>query len=391
MSDQNNGSTLSGEFRINSDEVGSEMVALDRLAVVPEPTKERLTERQLIDYRDHREDLLEWLLVFGKNPQKGEGYAFETIRNGSYRIDQFYRWVWDEYDGYTTDITHEHADAYMRELARRDESDYSRNNTQSSIKRLFKWKAHERGGELWDPTVTFTDPSGSQPRDFLTRDERTKVREAALEYGSIPGYNDLSPDERDRWKAYLAQRLGKNKNDVKPADWQKANSWKFPSMVWSSLDAGLRPIEVERAKTSWVDVDNALLRIPREESSKNEGNWRVSLAERTAKALDRWLTEREQYDLYDGRDELWLTRFGNPYNRSSLRDVLVRLFEIADIPTENRQVSWYAIRHSVGTYMAREEGLAAAQSQLRHKSEQTTMKYDQAPVEDRRDALDRMG
>jgi integrase len=54
-------------------------------------------------------------------------------------------------------------------------------------------------------------------------------------------------------------------------------------------------------------------------------------------------------------------------------------------------MSWYSIRHSVGTYMTREEDLAAAQAQLRHKSETTTMKYDQTPPEDRKDALDRMG
>ena len=53
-------------------------------------------------------------------------------------------------------------------------------------------------------------------------------------------------------------------------------------------------------------------------------------------------------------------------------------------------MSWYAIRHSVGTYMTREEDLAAAKAQLRHKSVQTTMKYDAAPVEDRQDALKRM-
>lgn len=41
--------------------------------------------------------------------------------------------------------------------------------------------------------------------------------------------------------------------------------------------------------------------------------------------------------------------------------------------------------------MTRGEGLAATQMQLRHKSEATTMKYDQAPVEDQRDALNRMG
>jgi integrase len=40
--------------------------------------------------------------------------------------------------------------------------------------------------------------------------------------------------------------------------------------------------------------------------------------------------------------------------------------------------------------MTREEDLAAAQAQLRHKSVQTTMKYDQTPVEDRRAALNRM-
>lgn len=41
--------------------------------------------------------------------------------------------------------------------------------------------------------------------------------------------------------------------------------------------------------------------------------------------------------------------------------------------------------------MTREEGLAATQAQLRYNSAQTTMRYDQAPVEDRQDALDRMG
>jgi integrase len=68
--------------------------------------------------------------------------------------------------------------------------------------------------------------------------------------------------------------------------------------------------------------------------------------------------------------------------------LLDNLREIAGI---ERDFSWYAIRHSTGTYMAREEGLAAAQSQLRHKREETTMKYDQAPVGDRRDVLNRMG
>jgi integrase len=365
---------------------------IEGIKIIPEPSRAVLSERQQIDYADHRETLIEWLLVFGKNPTKAEGYAKATSKNTVERLDAFYRWVWTEFDGYTTDISHRHADAYMKEIARRDEGNYSRNNTQSALKRLFKWQKHERGGELWEPEVVFSEPSGTgEPRDYLTRDERSQIREAALEYGSIPSYNNLTSDERNKWKAYLAQRFSKNKKDITPDDWDRANSWKFPSLVWASLDAGLRPIEVERARISWVDVQNALLRIPRGESSKNDGNWTVSLQDRTAKALDRWLTEREKYELYEGTDRLWLTRFGNPYQTKALRHVLTRLFEIAEIPAQNRKVSWYMIRHSVGTYMAREEGLAAARAQLRHKSVRTTARYDNAPPEDRRDALDRMG
>lgn len=107
--------------------------------------------------------------------------------------------------------------------------------------------------------------------------------------------------------------------------------------------------------------------------------------------LRNWLTERRFYWEHADTETLWLTRHANPYRSSSLKYVLERLCEDVGIDMENRNLSWYAIRHSVGTYMTREEGLAAAQSQLRHTSSRTTMKYDQAPVEDRRDALNQMG
>lgn len=38
--------------------------------------------------------------------------------------------------------------------------------------------------------------------------------------------------------------------------------------------------------------------------------------------------------------------------------------------------------------MTTERGLKAAQLQLRHKSAQTTMRYDQNPIEDHKEALD---
>jgi integrase len=306
-------------------------------------------------------------------------------------MDQFYRWIWKQESGYTARISHDYADGWMRYLAQEDYSSTHQTNCQKAVKMLFKWWAHERGGSKWDPEFTFTNNDGHNPKDYLTRDERTKIRDAALEYGSIPSYSNVTPRERDRWKQYLAQRFEKPKSAVTREDWKRANSWKIPSLVWASLDAGLRPVEVERATVSWVDTENCVLRIPQRDSAKSQEAWIVSLRERTAKFLNRWLTEREQYAQYDESEKLWLTRQGNPYNSNSLRYLLQRLCGIANIETNNRQMSWYTIRHSTGTYMTREEDLAAAQTQLRHKSPETTMKYDQTPVEDRRDALDRMG
>lgn len=364
--------------------------AITQLALTTEPSEEMLNQRQLQDYRDQREACFRWLLTFGKNPANADGYAFSTVKTRGYRMDLFYRWVWEQEGGYTAHLTPDHADAWMRHLAQVDKSNTHKSNCQKAARMLLKWRHHEHGSAEWSPEISFSEQS-SQPRDYLTRDERQAIREAALEYGSVPAYSNLSPSERERWRIHLAQRFEKPKEEVDPQDWERANGWKIPSLVWCSLDAGLRPIEVQRAVDSWVDVENAVLRIPKEESSKNTENWIVGLQDRTAEILRKWLHERQTYADYTDSEKLWLTREGNPYSVQSLRYLLHRLCDIADISVENRQMSWYSIRHSVGTYMTREEDLAAAQAQLRHQSEQTTMKYDQAPVEDRQDALDRMG
>jgi len=364
---------------------------LNGISVVPEPSEELLNERQQIDYRSERERCLEWLLAFGKGPQKANGYAHSTVKARSHRMDQFYRWVWNREDGYTTNITHEHADAHLTYLAKQESSNAHKSNCRKALLMLFKWRENKHGLDEWVPEFSFsTEDKTTSPRDYLTREERGKIREAALEYGSVPAYKGLSSEERDRWKTYLAQRFEKPKSEVHPDDWDRANGWKIPSLTAVSLDAGLRPIEVERAVTSWVDIENSVLRIPKEQSSKNTGHWIVGLQQRTTNLLDRWLEQRKTKPMYDDTDALWLTRRGNPYGSSALRQVIRRLCDVAEISYENRQMSWYAIRHSTGTYMTREEDLAAAQTQLRHKSPETTMKYDQTPVEDRQNALDRM-
>ena len=366
------------------------MDELNEVQIVTEPAAEYLNQRQHLDYENERKECLRWLLALGKDPKRGEGYALGTVKPRASRMDQFYRWVWEQEGGYTANVQHEHADGWMRSLAQAEYSSAHKTNCQKAVQMLFKWKHNEHGLPEWEASIHFSENSSTQPRDYLTRAEREKIRNAALEYGSVPSYSNLTPSARERWKRYLAQRFEKPVSEVTPDDWDRANGWKIPSLVWTSIDAGLRPVEVSRATTAWVDIDNSVLRIPKEESAKSRENWIVGLRERTASILARWLDQRRTYSEYERTDALWLTREGNTYESHSLRYVLHRSCEIAEIETENRQMSWYAIRHSVGTYMTREEDLAAAQTQLRHKSPKTTMKYDQTPVEDRRDALDRM-
>jgi len=361
--------------------------------VVPEPSQKILNKRQEASYRETRRKMLEWMLYLGKNPKQADGYAEETVRVRAYRLDKFYRFVWNELeDGYTEEITTEHANKWLRSLAKSDESQQYKADCLKSLKTLFKWMNHDRGRDVdFEPCINYSTPTSTQkPRDVLTREEARKLREVSLEYKSIPSYHSLTPEERDEWKAHLAQRFGKKKVEISKKSWEKANSFKWPSLIWCSLDAGLRPVEIERSKVSWVDAENGMLRIPKEDSAKNRENWQVPLQEKTAEFLERWLSERSTYTKYEGRDELWLSKGGNPYQSYSLNYHFKILCDEAGIELENRDLTWYSIRHFTGTEMSSEEGLSAAAAQLRHKSPRTTRKYDHAPVENRRDALNRM-
>lgn len=362
---------------------------IEGITLVPEESRRFCNQRQQIDYREHREPFIRWMLNLGKNPETAKGYAHATVRRRACDTDVFYRWVWKErYGGYTLGLDHDDADAYCRELALQDTSDAHRANVQKSLKCLFRWRDDT---DSWEPEITFSGNSSQRrPRDYLTREERKQIREASLEYGSVPSFYTLTPNERERWKNYIAMRLRKPADDVTTTDFKRVNGFKIPSLVCVGLDGGLRPAEIGRARTSWVDTDNALLRIPTEDAVKHRDNWDVPIHTRTARFLDQWMDGREMYERYNGSDRLWLTREGQPYSSRSLKYILRRLCDEAGIDYENRTMTWYAVRHSTGT-VAREEGLEAAAAQLRHSSLTTTRKYDQAPIDDRRDALDRMG
>ncbi len=66
----------------------------DGFVVVPENACEYLHDRQLLDHRTHREQLIKWMLNPGKDLEKAEGYAHKNARQRAYRLDRFYRWVW---------------------------------------------------------------------------------------------------------------------------------------------------------------------------------------------------------------------------------------------------------------------------------------------------------
>ncbi|MFC4246272.1 site-specific integrase [Natribaculum luteum] len=316
--------------------------------ILTNPTKKMLNAREQKLYRKHREKLIRWLANCGKDLDKFEGYSGRTVKMTADRLDMFYRWVWqNQTNGFTIDITHDHADAYVDYLRKyKDSSTSDKKKHVMCVKRLFKWRHDEHDGDLWKPDVTFTT-TNSNPQDYLDREERRKIRSASLKHGEVPELEDIEPGELDYWKQVLAQRLGKPKHEISSDDWGDANSWKIPSLVWVSLDAGLRPAEVEKASTSWFRPQKAVLQIPKNDAVKSRDNWEVALRHDTAEVLEAWLEEREQIEAYNDTDRIWLNREGNPYQSASLIGVINRVADTAGIETKNRSLSWYSIRYSI--------------------------------------------
>lgn len=362
---------------------------VDGIVLVTEDAREHLNPRQEITYQEHRREQAEWMLSLGKNPSKAEGYSHSTAKNRMQRLDMFYRFIWDTKGRYIQDLTTDHADQWMQWLARQDYKESTKNHYQKAAKSLFKWKREARGKDVdWEPVIEYSDPSTTYtPRDYLTEKDRRRLREAAMSYGSVPHYNSVTPEERGKWKSYLAQRLQKPKEEITKQDWNQANSFKYTSMIHTALDAGLRPIEINRSQVHWVDTENEVLRIPREEASKNRENWIVPVKTETASILKRWLEEREQKSKYTGRDALWLTKYGNRYDKDSFRTVFRNIATEAGLDLENRDLTPYSIRHSTATYIAEQEGLAVAAQQCRHKSKRTTEKYEHSSTARQSDAV----
>ena len=97
-----------------------------------------LNPREEIAYKEHRRELAEWMLNLGKDPSKAEGYSYSTAKNRMNKLDLFYRWVWNEEQRFIQDLGIEHAEAWMRDLAKRDLKESTKCHYQKSVQTLFK-------------------------------------------------------------------------------------------------------------------------------------------------------------------------------------------------------------------------------------------------------------
>ena len=276
----------------------------------------------------------------------------------------------------------------MKKLGRYSEYEESTlNNFVKTLKRIFKYFNHEKGKNIeWECPIDINE-TGVTNRDYFKKDEFRPLYEASLEHGTVKHYHSCSPEERDELKAHLAQRFEKAKSEVGPDDFQKANSFKIPSIVSVSLDCGLRPVEVGRTKKEWVNLEESTLDIPKEESSKNTENWKCVLSNKSARALEKWVDERSSYRKYNGVDELWLNEKGNPYGSSPLNYLLEQLIERGGIRPAGRDLSWYSIRHGTATVWVDEEDLHDAREQLRHKNFETTLGYSNSGIRNRKEEV----
>lgn len=346
---------------------------------------DRLTPRARSDFERMKSNLLSWLLDEGKDPLRGDGYSDETVRVTNYRLGEVFRWLWDQRGAYTTDLQPGEATEFIKHLLRETEYEDSYIKMfERAINHYFSYReAHGEVENDWDHGITLKHTQRKN-RHYLRRDEFRPLFETALDYGTVRQYHSCTPEERDEIKALLAQRFEKPKDDVTKEDFERANSWKIPSMIATTLDVGFRPVEMERSHLGWLDLDNAVLDIPRPESSKNESHWRPVLSDNAVVSLQNWLKERRTYEKYEGRDEIWLTKATTPYKSNSLNNLLANLIEESNINPGSRDLTWYSIRHGVATYWAQEMSIADAKEQLRHLSENTTLSYTHSSEESRK-------
>lgn len=313
-----------------------------------------LNERQLDTYQERLANFAEYLRTSGKDPNRDIGYAEKSVKVRVSRLHRMVEWYWHDKD-VVTELAPEHADRVVDalntdEFRTHDGDRFSEGSKRKFVDVLRNWFAFN--GKNWDTEISFRDGYAKDNADPFWKSELRALTEASLEYKSIPSYNNCTPEERDRWKRHLAQELGKPTNEVTPDDWKRINtSWKIPSLIRTTREAGWRPDLIARMKVWWYDPETRTIHIPEGDAVKNDAAWNQVLTLDAANMLENWLEQRANIERYDGREEIWLNRHGNPYSSGSLNTILRNLMEDAGINPRGRKLVWYSFRHSIGTYV----------------------------------------
>lgn len=86
------------------------------------------------------------------------------------------------------------ADVFCKKLVYGDDSQSHKLNMHQSLKVLFWWREEEFDEGEWNPERTFSQPNTSvHARDYLTIDERRRLREAILDYRTILHHSSVIP------------------------------------------------------------------------------------------------------------------------------------------------------------------------------------------------------
>ncbi|MFB6284121.1 MAG: tyrosine-type recombinase/integrase [Halobacteria archaeon] len=351
--------------------------------IITEKSKSILNKRQEVMEIKDRKRFIKW---YKNNPNLN--IKKNTFVNYLRRLDKIKRLFWKK-DGYRK-LSPEDADEYLKmlkldKIRKSTGEEYSGSTKRRNINALqiyFRYK-----NEDWTPEFKFQEGS-TFSRDSFTENERRKLKNASLDYNTLPNYGDVTPEERKKFKKLLSYRLDKPVEQISPEDWKRQNkSFKIPSLIHVALDIGARPSLINRMKTDWVRSNKKTIYIPKNCAPKNNQAWEPSITTETANTLERWLRERKAREKYKNNEHLWLNREGNTYSSKSLCKLLRDLCQEAGIPTNNRKITWYSIRHSLGDLMTKKGGIEQARQQLRHKRIESTLHYTKPSIEERRTTL----
>ncbi|GAB3680508.1 hypothetical protein GCM10028857_03320 [Salinarchaeum chitinilyticum] len=351
-----------------------------------------LNYHQSVLYQEHWEGLLDYLRTRGKNPDRNRGYSESNVRPVARRIHQVHAFAWADGPVSIT-ISPEQADQFVSALnedtvLNSDGEAYAEGSKRKFTQALRVYFSYR--GIDWEPDIRFTEEQASLGSDPFSLDERELLLNTSFDHRSPPNYSNVSPEERDRWNAYLAQVLERPKQSIGPDDWEELQkSWKIPSLVSTALDCGWRAEMVARLPTSLVNLGEGRILIPPEIAVKNDQQWEAELSDRSTKMLDRWFSQRENKTKYDESDQIWLNRKGNPYSSRTLNDLLSNLIDEAGIDEEGRRLTWHSIRHSTGMYVYdQHKDLELVAEILRHSTLEAARKYAHPTPESKQDVIE---